>query len=61
MSGGIQKVAEAAPAVTVPAWIVSLAADVAPIINVAVGMLTIVTLVLAAMLKWREWRRGRPS
>jgi hypothetical protein len=59
MSSVPQKIAEAAPAVTVPAWIVTLAADVAPIINVVVGLLTVATLVLALRLKWREWKNGK--
>lgn len=57
MSPSPQKLAEVAPAITVPAWLVSLAADVGPIVNLVVGLLTAITLVLAIALKWREWKR----
>lgn len=59
MSTTAQKIVEASPVVSVPAWLISLATDVQPVVNVVVGLLTAATLVFALCLRWREWKQKK--
>lgn len=56
MSTGISKAADTAAAVSIPAWVVSLAAEALPIVQLIAGITAIVAGVFAIVVHWKRLR-----
>jgi hypothetical protein len=54
MSANVQRAADTAAAFSIPAWVVSLAADALPLIQVVAGLLAIVASVFAIFVHRRK-------
>lgn len=59
MNNGITRAADGAAAVSIPAWLVSLAADAVPIVQVMAGLVAIVAGVFAIVVHLRNLRSKR--
>ncbi len=56
MNAPVEKAADAAAAVSIPAWVVSLAADALPIVQVLAGLVAIIAGVFAIAVHLRKLR-----
>jgi hypothetical protein len=53
------RTADTAAALSIPAWVVSLAAEALPIVQVMSGIIAIVAGVFAIVVHWRKLREKR--
>jgi hypothetical protein len=59
MSLPISRAADTAAAVSIPAWVVSLAAEALPIVQLVAGVLAIVASVFAIVVHRKKLREGK--
>lgn len=54
MSSNIERAANTAAAISTPSWLVSLAANALPIVQLCAGLVAIVAGVFAIVVHWRK-------
>jgi hypothetical protein len=50
------RIADAAAAVSIPSWLISLAAEALPVVQVCAGLFAIVASVFAIVVHWKKLR-----
>lgn len=59
MSTSVQKAADTAAAVSVPAWLVSLAAEALPVVQLIAGVIAIVAGGFAIAVHWKKLKERK--